>query len=101
LARVGYLYERGESATIRGHTESTMEEDQKKKVRPFRSSREKSPREILTQRVERLWELLDADYATLKRESKINHPMLLSTLERVREELEEMQTAYETLLGGK
>lgn len=82
------------SAMIREHMSTTMEE----KVRPFGSRKvQKSPKEIITQRVERLWELLDADYATLKRESKIDHPMLLSTLERVREELEEMQTAYETL----
>lgn len=80
----------------------TMEEDQKKKARPFGGrATQKSPKEIITQRVERLWELLDADYATLKRESKIDHPVLLSTLERVREELKEMQTAYEILLKSK
>jgi len=79
-----------------------MEENQEKKARPFRArSIQKSPEDIITQRVERLWELLDSDYATLKRESKIDHPMLLSTLERVRKELEEMQTAYETLKKSK
>jgi hypothetical protein len=43
---------------------------------------------------QRMWELLDADFATLKRESKIEHPCLLRTIERVMDELKRLEEVY-------
>jgi hypothetical protein len=43
---------------------------------------------------QRVWELLDADFATLKRESKIEHPCLLRTIERVIKELKTLEEVY-------
>ena len=51
--------------------------------------------------MERLWELIEADFATLKRECKIEHPCKMQTLERVREHFEDLEELYLFLSGGQ
>lgn len=66
-------------------------------AKSFGPSKEKQMRERAERRVERLWEVIDADFATLKRECKIEHPCKMQTLERIKEELEELEETYKAL----
>lgn len=46
-----------------------------------------------------LWEIIEADFATLKRECKIEHPCKMQTLGRIREELERLENIYWALIN--
>jgi len=63
----------------------------------FGPSPEKKRKEQLERRVERLWELIEADFQTLKRECKIDHPCKMKTLARIREQFDSLQYDYEAL----
>jgi hypothetical protein len=45
-------------------------------------------------RQDRLWDLIDTDFATLQREDKVNHPQKSHTLSRLLTELEELKGLY-------
>ena len=73
-------------------------DDTKKGAKTFGASAEKRAEESAIAasfaKEQRFWELLDADFATLKRESKIEHPCLLRTIERVMRELKSLEEVY-------
>lgn len=66
-------------------------------VRSFGQPTKRTLREQAEHQAEKLWEIIEADFATLKRECKIDHPCKMQTLERIREELAELETIYRAL----
>lgn len=63
-------------------------------AKSFGPSKEQQLRKQAEQEVKILWQLIEADFATLKRECKIDHPCKMQTLERIRQELSDLELTY-------
>ena len=71
-----------------------VQERKKKRAASFGPSEEQKRKQLAEREAERLWELIDTDFATLKRECKVSHPCKMQTLERLSVGLEQLKQAY-------
>ena len=67
------------------------------KSKSFGPSPEKIERERNERKEHRLWELIESDFSTLKRECKVDHPSKMETLGRLLAWLEDLACVYEAL----
>jgi hypothetical protein len=65
-----------------------------KRERSFGLSPEQKEREKVKAEIERLWDLIDTDYDTLRRECKVYHPRKLETLDRLVRQLSRINALY-------
>jgi hypothetical protein len=69
-------------------------------AKSFGPSAKQKLKEQAERGVERLWELIESDFSTLKRECKIDHPCKMTTLGRIREQFDDLQCCYENIANA-